>query len=100
MFVISLNYKVPIETVEQHLAAHREFLELGYQKEYFIASGPKNPRTGGIILSQLANREQLMEVIKQDPFYLHGIADFEIVEFNPVKYHKNFASFVNHEHSL
>lgn len=94
MFVITLTYKKPIEIVDQHLAAHRAFLELGYQKDFFIASGPKIPRTGGIILSQLENQEQLLEIIKQDPFYINEIADFAIVEFTPVKYHKNFASFI------
>ncbi len=97
MFIITLTYKKPIETVDQHLAAHRAFLELGYQKDYFIASGPKNPRTGGIILSQLDNREQLLEIIQQDPFYINHVADFDLTEFTPVKYHKNFTSFVKNE---
>lgn len=94
MFLITLTYKQPIEIVEQHLAAHRTYLEQGYQKNHFIVSGPKSPRTGGIILSQLTDRAQLQTIIEQDPFYLNGIAEFDIVEFAPVKYHKDFASFI------
>jgi uncharacterized protein YciI len=94
MFLITLNYLQPLEIIEKHLVAHRSFLEEGYKKDYFIVSGPRNPRTGGIILSQLKNKNQLMEIIQQDPFYIHGIAEFEVIEFNPVKYHQNFAHFI------
>lgn len=94
MFVIQLQYKVSIEKVDQHLVEHRNFLEAGYQKNYFIASGPKNPRTGGIILSQLKDRTQLDNILKQDPFAINHIADYEIIEFTPVKFHPDFESFV------
>jgi uncharacterized protein YciI len=95
MFLITLQYKKPIDIVEQYLVEHRAFLERGYAKDYFIVSGPKNPRTGGIILSSLKDREKLMEILKEDPFLVHDIADYEVTEFIPVKYHKQFAYFVN-----
>lgn len=94
MFIIMLQYKAPLEVVDQYLTAHRNYLEEGYKKNYFVASGPRNPRTGGIILSQLKDREQLIKVLNQDPFTLNGIADFEIIEFTPVKYHQDFATFI------
>lgn len=94
MFVIQLHYKVAIEQVDQYLIEHRNFLEAGYQKNYFIASGPKNPRTGGIILSQLKNRAQLEKILSEDPFSIHVIADYEIMEFTPVKFHADFAKFI------
>ena len=47
LFMVSLQYKVPLSMVEQHLPAHRFFLEQQYQAGTFIASGPKEPRTGG-----------------------------------------------------
>lgn len=80
--------------MDQYLAAHRSFLEEGYQKNFFVASGPKNPRTGGIIISQLSERKQLEEILQKDPFYLYNIAEYEIIEFTPVKYHPDFACFI------
>lgn len=94
MFLILLTYKKPIEFVDQYLVEHRSFLEKGYEQNYFVASGPRNPRTGGVILSQLKDKDQLLKIIQQDPFFIHEIAEFEIIEFNPVKYHKDFAGFV------
>ncbi len=93
MFIILLTYKKDLAAVDQYLAAHRAFLDIYYQKGFFVASGPQNPRTGGVLISQLRDKLQLEEVLKQDPFYVKGITDYEIIEFNPVKYHPDFASF-------
>jgi len=90
MFLIILTYKKPLNVVDEHLVAHRNFLEEGYQRDYFIVSGPKNPRTGGIILSQLKYRQQLEQLLQQDPFHIHAVTDYEIIEFDPVKKHRNF----------
>ena len=89
-----INYKKPLDIVEQHVAAHRSFLDQWYKKNYFVASGPRNPRTGGIMISQLKDRQQLMAILQQDPYYINDIADYEIIEFTPVKYHQNFSSFI------
>lgn len=94
MFIVLLSYKKSLEVIDQHLAAHRSFLDESYGKNYFIASGPKNPRTGGIILSQLSDINQLEEILNQDPFKIHEIADYEIIEFLPTKYHPNFSKFI------
>lgn len=94
MFIVHVNYKKSLEVVDQYLTAHRTFLDEGYNKNYFIASGPKNPRTGGVILSQLKNRDELQNILKNDPFYIQGIAEYVIEEFLPVKYHPQFSSFM------
>jgi uncharacterized protein YciI len=94
MFIILLNYKKPLEIIDKYIAEHAALLEEGYQKNYFIVSGRKNPRTGGVIFSQLNDRKQLEDFIKRDPFYIHEIADYEIIEFIPGKYHPDFSSFI------
>lgn len=95
MFIIEITYKKSLEDIDQYLAEHRKFLDNGYSNNYFIASGPKNPRVGGIIISQLKNRELLENILKQDPFKVHEVADYNIIEFNPIKYHPNFAIFID-----
>lgn len=95
MFVILITYKKPLEVVDKYLSEHAAFLERGYENDCFIVSGRKIPRTGGVIFSQLKDRGQLEGIIKQDPFHIHGIAEYEIIEFVPGKYHPKFALFVN-----
>jgi uncharacterized protein YciI len=95
MFCIFITYKKPLTEIDTHLAAHRAFLDEGYKMNYFIVSGPQNPRTGGIILSQLQDKDTLLAIIKNDPFIIHNVADYEVIEFNPIKYHPDFAKFIN-----
>ncbi len=94
MFIILLNYKVPIALIDEHIVAHRNFLQEGYERNYFIVSGPKNPRDGGVIISQLTNRGTLEDVLKNDPFKIFDLADYEIIEFTPVKHHRQFTYFI------
>jgi uncharacterized protein YciI len=89
-----LTYKKPLEIVDQYLAEHRDFLSEGYKKDYLIVSGPRNPRTGAVILSQLNDKAIVEDFFKDDPFYIHDVADYEIIEFAPVKNHKDFATFL------
>jgi len=83
MFVAVLTYKVPIEEVEKHLNEHVEFLKEQYEAGNFIASGRKVPRTGGVILSNMKNKNELEQVLAQDPFNINKVADYEIIEFVP-----------------
>jgi uncharacterized protein YciI len=87
MLIVELTYKKPLEEVEKVLKAHRDFLQTCYDKGLFLASGPKNPREGGIIIA-LTDQETMQDLIKQDPFYQEGIADYKVTEFEPVKRHK------------
>ena len=94
MFIVLVSFRKSLEMVNQHLTAHRSFLDECYEKNYFIASGQNEQGTGGVIISKLNIKSQLEEVIKQDPLYIHGIADYEVIEFTPTKYHQEFSSFI------
>lgn len=94
MFVILVTYKKPLAIVDMHLEDHADFLQKSYEKNYFIVSGRKNPRTGGIIISQLKDRSQLENILQNDPFHIHEIADYEIIEFIPGKHHPDFSACI------
>ena len=81
MFVISLNYIVPLEELDQYMEAHVKYLKKYYAADVFIMSGRKVPRTGGIIIAQADSIEILEKIIAEDPFHQHKLAEFEITEF-------------------
>lgn len=83
MFIILLVYKKPLDVVDAHLAAHREYLERNYAAGVFLLSGRKEPRDGGVILANAASPGALQEVIAEDPFHVHGVAEYQIVQFTP-----------------
>lgn len=85
MFIIDLNYKVPLYLIEKYIKEHRAFLDEYYAHSIFISSGPKLPRTGGVIIAACENKAELMKIIKEDPFYKNNLADYTITEFKPNK---------------
>ncbi len=84
-FVVDIRYTVGPDRIDEILAAHRSFLQAGYDSGMLLMSGPKNPRTGGIILARAATRDEVDAYFADDPYRLHGAATHEITEFNPVK---------------
>lgn len=79
MFIISLTYRDGTNAADAHLAAHIAWLKIGYEQGTFLASGRKVPRTGGVILAR-GPRADLDTLLASDPFALHGVADYEVVE--------------------
>jgi len=98
MFIVLLTYRKPLEVVDEYLSEHAIFLNECYQKNYFVVSGRKNPRTGGVIVSQLKDRNQLEDIIKQAPFYINQLADYEVIDFIPTKHHPDFSGFIASQH--
>ena len=88
MYIVLLNYKKPSEDVETVRGIHREFLDTLYARNILLASGPQVPKTGGVLVARGGrSKDELMETLKADPFYTEGIADYTIIEFDPVKHH-------------
>lgn len=83
MFVVSLNYKVPLEQVDAHIEDHIAWLKQAYAKGMFLASGRKVPRDGGVIGAK-GDRAALEDELTRDPFHQHDLADYHITEFDPV----------------
>ncbi len=83
MFIAILTYRKPLNEVDKYLQAHRDYLAAHYAAGDFIASGPQNPRSGGVIMIKGIDREKVNAIISQDPFNINGIADYRIVEFSP-----------------
>lgn len=87
MFIIDLNYIVPLEEIDNHMAAHVEYLEKYYKKNVFVVWGRKEPRTGGVILALAGAKAEVEKIITEDPFYIHGLAEIKVTESVISKYH-------------
>jgi uncharacterized protein YciI len=81
MFVVILTYVKPLEEVDKLKVDHAAFLRRHYEQGHFIVSGRREPRTGGVFISQLDDKAQLETIIREDPFHAHGVATYEVVEF-------------------
>ena len=67
-------------------------MKKGNLKGKFICTGKKSfPELGGVILFDSNNLEEAKKILYEDPFYIEEIADYEIIEFQPVKFSQNFS---------
>ncbi|HET8611274.1 MAG TPA: YciI family protein [Sphingomonas sp.] len=79
VFLISLTYKKSLEEVDRLLDAHIAWLKQGYAEGLLLASGRKQPRTGGMLIACGA-RDAVEALLADDPFRREGIADYAITE--------------------
>lgn len=81
MFLIDLQYVVPLERVDAALEDHVAFLREQYERGLFLISGRKVPRTGGVILARGVSRAELDAILDTDPFRQQGLARYTVTEF-------------------
>ncbi len=85
-YVIEITYRVPMSRIDETFAAHRAHLQTGYDSGLMLASGPQQPRVGGILIARATSRAELEAFIARDPYQLQGLADYRLIEFQPVKH--------------
>jgi uncharacterized protein YciI len=81
VFVIELIYKVELTQIDARMKAHVQYLKKHYDAGTFVISGRKVPRDGGIIIAAGEDRDAIEAIIREDPFVVHGLADYRIVHF-------------------
>jgi len=84
-FIITLDFKVPFETFGEAVPRHRAFLQTGFEQGLLLMSGPREPRTGGIVAARAESLEHLKAFFSKDPYKLEGLATHRFHEFTPVK---------------
>ncbi len=94
MYIVNLNYIVPLEKLDAHMTDHVKFLRKYYKQNVFVASGRKVPRTGGIILALADSKEALERILHEDPFFIHQLAAFTITEFLTSQYHPDLKNLL------
>ena len=85
-FIVEMTYRAPIETIRQGYAAHRAWLQQGYDQDLFLCSGPKaDPPVGGYLLARAGSKAELEAMFAEEPFNKAGLGTLTFTEFQPVK---------------
>ena len=87
-FLINLRYLVPLEKVQEITPEHRAYLKTNYDAGILLFSGPRVPRTGGVLFARAEDVLVIEEMISQDPFKTRGIAEYEVIEIAPVMWNE------------
>ncbi len=83
MFVAISTYLKPLEELEALYPAHFAWMMPHYTAGRVLGSGPRVPRTGGILIGREESLEAFQTFLAQDPFVQAGAAHYEIFEFTP-----------------
>ena len=94
MFAVHSVYLKPLSEVDSFMDAHRAFLKTLYERGITICSGPQIPRTGGFILMNAASKSEALEFMKADPYVIHGLAVYTVIEFEVKSFAEGFREFV------
>jgi uncharacterized protein YciI len=85
LYVLVLNYVAPLEAIDEALPEHRRFLDEHFTTGEFLATGPREPRIGGVIIARMRDEERVAEVIAADPFTRAGLTTYDVIPFRPTR---------------
>lgn len=94
-FLVEITYTASLAKIDAVLSEHRTFLQEGYDKGILLCSGPRKPRTGGVILARAVDLADVEAYFAKDPFVMHSLAEYRYHEFEPVKYQPWLTSWIN-----
>lgn len=84
--VAVIRYRKPLDEVVVHQEEHRAYLRELHERGILLASGPQEPRSGGILLLRVAEEEGLaaLDAIRDgDPYTRAGVAQYELIPWRP-----------------
>lgn len=84
--LVLIRYRAPIDVIEANTEAHRAWLREHKAAGTLLASGPFVPRTGGCLLLRVPDdgaAAALDAVRDGDPFFKLGLANYELLQWNP-----------------
>ena len=88
MYAIALiRYRLPFEEVAPTVDEHRAYLRELKASGVLLASGPMDPRTGGMLLLRVSDTDSaaaLDRVRDGDPFTQKSLAQYELIPWLPV----------------
>jgi uncharacterized protein YciI len=85
--LVLIRYRKPLDEVVAATEPHRAYLRELQNRRVLIAAGPFDPRTGGALLLRLPDvdaAKALNAVRDGDPFYRDGVANYELIAWNPL----------------
>ncbi len=87
MYAIAIiRYRRPLDEVLTVTDEHRAYLRSLHEAGTLLASGPVDPRSGGLLLLRVADdnaQASLDRVRDGDPYHKRGMAQYELLPWAP-----------------
>jgi len=96
MYILFINPSKSPQALTPVFPAHSEFLERYCRAGKFILTGGLTARPAGVVLANVNSEEELHAMLAGDPFVREQVAEYEVIEFKPSRYHESLASLMAH----
>jgi uncharacterized protein YciI len=85
-FLINTTRVASMEQVEEMTPKHRAYLKTQYDAGIMLFSGPRVPRTGGVLFARGEDISVIENMIAADPFKTTDTMSYEVVEMAPTQW--------------
>lgn len=85
MHIILLRFSKNKDKTSDHIEAHRQWLQKGFDDGLFLIAGTLKAGVGGGILAVSDNHDALVDFVHQDPFVIADVVTAEILEMEPAR---------------
>lgn len=83
MFCVALRFSHNKAQAAQYMAAHKRWLEQGFDDGVFLLSGSLTGQQGGMVVAHNITRDALEARVALDPFVTYGVVIAEITHMLP-----------------
>lgn len=90
LFAIS-KYTKPLAEVDVYRPAHHAYIKSLLAEGKLLMTGRQNPAIGGVIIAGVKSKEEFEKILAEDPFAKEGMAEYQIIEFEPVFCHPSLS---------
>lgn len=85
MFVVLLKIKAAKEQLATHMAAHKAWLQQGFDEQCFLLAGNLSEATGGGIIVHGLSADELTARLQRDPFVRENLVNVEVIGIQAAK---------------
>jgi uncharacterized protein YciI len=83
LIVATSQYLAGGEAVAEVVPEHRDWVLGHYESGVMLASGPQEPRVGGVLLLRCTSLDEARAIVDADPLVTRGVARYDLVAFQP-----------------
>jgi uncharacterized protein YciI len=85
MFIAVTSYASPLPPDDPDLPAHWAHLDDCYRRQLLVASGPQEPRTGGLLVIRGTDRVAAEALMDRDPLVVSGRVTYRLIPFRATR---------------
>lgn len=85
MFVVLLKINAAKEQLAAHMAAHKAWLQQGFDDHCFLLSGNLSQAAGGGLIVHGLSADELRARLQLDPFVREALVNVEVIEIQAAK---------------